>query len=200
MSRGLPIALSLVMLLAGCAGQETRVLKQPGWQAHSAHLQLLNHWIADGKLALRTSDRSESANIRWQQAGVSTRLQLSGPMGFNATEIRSNGKEMEMRQGETVTSWDISTADAIERNTGWDLPLQALPYWLKGLPAPDVRIQALELDPGGSLLSKLQQDGWLVLFERYKQFGDISLPTRLRIQRGTTTARVIIRDWQGLSA
>jgi outer membrane lipoprotein LolB len=99
-----------------------------------------------------------------------------------------------------VTNWDISTADAIERNTGWDLPLQALPYWLKGLPAPDVRIQALELDPGGSLLSKLQQDGWLVLFERYKQFGDISLPTKLRIQRGTTTARVIIRDWQGLSA
>ena len=199
MYRGLNTALPLLMvLLAGCAGQGTQEPAQRSWMEHSARLREFSHWSASGKLALRTSDRAESASIQWQQRGTDTHLQLSGPMGLNATTIHSNGRQMELRQGETVRTWDISTPDAIANSTGWDLPLHALPYWLKGLPSPDTGIQALELDPERAVLRKLRQDDWEIEFEFYDQFEGFRLPTRLQIQRGTTRARMIIREWQTL--
>lgn len=197
MQASLKIALPLlILLLSACAGQAPREPGQQTWEEHRARLELLEQWTATGKLALRTTERSESASILWRQQGQDTHLQLSGPIGFNATTITSDGQQMKMRQGETTRTWDISTPGAISRSTGWDLPLQALPYWLKGLPFPDMKIQLLELLPEGAVLERLQQDDWEVLYENYGVFGTLSLPTHLRIRRGDTSARVIIRDWK----
>jgi outer membrane lipoprotein LolB len=190
----------LLLILAGCAGPAIRLPEPTDWAQHSARLQDLETWVASGKLALRTSERSESASVLWQQQGSDTRLQLSGPVGFNTTVIHSDGQHMEMRQGDTIRRWDISTPDAIARNTGWDLPLQALPYWLRGLPAPGTEVQLLELDEKLLHLQRLRQDDWEIKFESYENFGDFTLPTKLRIRRGDTSARMIIRDWRGLSA
>ena len=194
--------LVLVLLLASCAGQNTRETGQQktaaglSWAQHSDRMQQLQQWTASGKLALRSSTQAESASILWQQQGRNSQLQLSGPMGLSATTISSDGRQVEIRQGDELSTLDISTPDAIALSTGWDLPLQALPYWLKGTPSPDSTIQQLELDPETDLLRHLKQDDWEVLYERYKRFNDFMLPTHLRIQRGTTSARVIIREWQ----
>jgi outer membrane lipoprotein LolB len=198
MFRALYLALPVLLILAGCAGQDTREPGSLSWLEHSGRIQQLNHWTARGKLALRSSERAEAAAILWQQQGPSTRLHLSGPMGVSATTITSDGHQMEVRQGEERRTFDISTPDAIALNTGWDLPLHALPYWLKGIPTPDSPAQLLELDPDRDLLRKLQQDGWEIHYEHYEAFNNLTLPTRLRIQRGATSARMIIRQWQAL--
>ena len=91
---------------------------------------------------------------------------------------------------------DISTPDAIALNTGWDLPLLALTHWLKGLPSPDIKVQRLELDPQTELLRTLEQDDWEIRYEKYGQFKEFTLPTRLQIQRGATRVKVIISHWQ----
>lgn len=194
---GLPL---LLALLAGCAAQAPQLPVERDWQQHRTRLAQLEQWTATGKLALRSSGQSESASILWRQQGVHTHLHLSGPVGIKATSITSDGKQMEMRQGEHVTTWDISTPGEIARSTGWDLPLQALPYWLKGLPYPAMKVQTLELAPDTALLQRLKQDDWEVLYEAYQLFDDLSLPTRLRISRGDTSARMIIRDWSTPSA
>ena len=198
MSRGLPLALSVLLVLAGCAGQDTREAGSLSWLEHSNRMQQLNHWTAHGKLALHSGERAETAAILWQQHGPSTRLRLSGPMGVSATTITSDGQQMEVHQGEEHRTFDISTPDAITLNTGWDLPLHALPYWLKGIPSPDSPAQLLELDTDRNLLRQLQQDDWEVHYEQYEQFNNLTLPTRLRIQRDATSVRMIIRDWQAL--
>ena len=198
MFRALYLALPILLVLAGCAGQDTRETGPLSWREHRSQIQQLSHWTARGKLALRSSERAEAANILWQQQGSSTRLHLSGPMGVSATTITSNGRQMEVRQGEELKTFDISTPDAIALNTGWDLPLHALPYWLKGIPTPDYPVQLLELDPDRNLLRKLQQDDWEIHYEQYEAFNNLTLPTRLRIQRGDTSARMILRTWQAL--
>jgi outer membrane lipoprotein LolB len=187
---------ALTVLLTACAGQQARLPTDASWTEHSARLQALDSWSAEGKLALRSAEQSESASLLWQQDGRNTRLQLSGPMGLNSTAIHSDGDRLEVRRGDDIRSFDISTPGAMVRNTGWDLPLQALPHWLKGLPAPDTRISGLELDPNRTLLRTLHQGGWEIHYETYANFGDFTLPTRLQIQRADTSARVIIRNWQ----
>lgn len=188
----------LLLLLAGCTTPTSRAPAQLDWQQHRARLQQLTHWNASGKLALRTAERSEAAALWWQQQGRETRLRLSGPMGLNTATIYSDGQQLEIRQGDKLHIWDVSTPEAAAANTGWDLPLHTLPYWLKGLPSPQSPIQSLEIDPALNLPRTLRQDDWEIHYEHYSQFEDLMLPTRLRIRRGDTSVRLIISNWQVL--
>ncbi|MEQ9462082.1 MAG: lipoprotein insertase outer membrane protein LolB [Haliea sp.] len=187
------LPLSLLLFLAACATGPAPVAELP-WQLRSQQLAALENWTARGKIALRSGQQAESGNLNWQQRGSDTRLQLAGPMGLQATEIRSDGRELLVQRGDEVTRLDISTPDAVRLQTGWDLPLQALPFWLKGLPAPEPRATAVNI--ANDVLQQLEQNGWLVRYERYRQFGDYLLPIRLSIERGDTRARLIIQDWQ----
>ena len=145
---------------------------------------------------MRTADSSDSASLVWEQQDRDTYLRLSGPLGVGATTIYSDGRQLDIHQGDEHRTLDISTPDAIALNTGWDLPLQALTHWLKGLPSPDYKVQRLELDPRTELLHHLQQDDWEVRYDEYGQFQGFTLPTRLHIQRGATQAKLAILDWQ----
>lgn len=189
-------AVLLPLLLAACATQQALPPGNASWQQHSDALRELTRWSAEGKLALRTPDQSESAAINWHQTGVITRLQLSGPLGAAATTFYSDGKTLEIRQGEEMRSWDLTDSKALSRNTGWDLPLRSLPHWIKGLPAPDIDIQQMHMGPDQALIETLKQDDWEIRYEAYATFGAFTLPTRLHIQRDDTTVRLIIRDWQ----
>jgi outer membrane lipoprotein LolB len=185
----------LVLLLAACAGQQTEHPGERSWTEHSARLRALANWSAEGKLALRTPEQSESASLNWRQRGVITRLQLSGPLGMAATTLYSNGQTLEIRQGEDLSSWDLTDRTALESKTGWDLPLLALPHWIKGLPAPDMAIQGMLMGPDPALLEMLEQDDWRIHYEAYADFDTLTLPTRLRLEHSDTTLRLIIRDW-----
>lgn len=184
------------VLLAACAGQPTTIPGAGNWEEHGARLRQLTIWSAEGKLAVRTPQQSESASLLWRQYRGITRVQLNGPLGVAATTLYSDGKTLEIRRGDDFSSWDLADTRALERSTGWDLPLLALPYWLKGLPAPDLAIDQLQLGPDPALLELLEQDGWTIHYEHYDYFDSVALPTRLRIERSDTTVRVIIRDWQ----
>lgn len=197
MNNSLPLAGALLaFLLSACAGQQPRPAGDTSWEEHSSRLLALTSWTAKGKLALRTPELSESATMNWRQQDGHTRLELSGPLGVNATTLDSDGKTLEVRQGDETSSLDLSDPLELERLTGWDLPLLALPHWLKGLPAPELAIQGMELGPDPSLLQSLQQDDWEIRYDQYENFDRLALPTRLHIQREATTVRLIIRSWQ----
>lgn len=180
-------------MLAGCATGPERVIVNAPWEERSARLQLLENWRASGKLALRNGSESETASLVWNQQGRHSELQLSGPMGLSATRIVSDGLTLEVSRGDDLQVLDISSPEAILSSTGWDLPLQALPYWLRGLPAPSPVAGAMQFDQ--SLLLSMEQDGWQVQFKDYRRFGEFSLPTRMTIERGATSAKLLIRDW-----
>jgi outer membrane lipoprotein LolB len=119
------LAFSLT-LLVGCAGLPESRVDQPAWAVHRSQLDSMTHWTASGKIALRTADQAESASLLWQQAGEATHLRLSGPMGLSATTVDSNGQQLEIRQGEDHSRWDVSDSGELTDNPGWDLPLKAL--------------------------------------------------------------------------
>jgi outer membrane lipoprotein LolB len=190
------LCIGMLALLAGCATVDRVEPTSAGWTTHREQLAALQQWTASGKLALRTADSSDSASMVWQQRQQRSYLQLSGPLGMGATTLDMDGDLLTIRQGDEHTVLDISTPEAIRDNTGWDLPLPALSYWLKGLPSPASNAQSIELDPATELLHTLQQDDWEVSFEQYGRFGAYVLPTRLQITRGATRARVILSHWQ----
>jgi outer membrane lipoprotein LolB len=185
----------LVLLLAACAGQPPRA-PDSSWEQHRARLDGLVSWSAQGKLALRTPKQSESASLDWHQHGVITRLELSGPLGVATTTLYSNGETLEVRRGEDTQSWKLDDTEALERSTGFRLPLRAMPHWLLGVPAPYFPVQDLQTGPDPALLQSLRQDDWEIHYEAYADFGEFTLPTRLRAEQGDTSVRLIIREWQ----
>ena len=80
-----------------------------------------------------------------------------------------------------------------ERTFGWSIPVATLPYWVKGVPAPELPKQ-LELTPEGQL-GQLQQAGWHVSFDQYQSVGRYRLPRKLTLTRDTTRLRLIISRW-----
>ncbi len=189
------IVAALALLLSACAGQPP--LPQADWDHHRASVAALTEWQARGKVGLRTPERSDSANLDWTQRGEVSLLRLSGPIGLNNVIIRSDGQRLELqREGET-RAWDRPDAPPLRELTGWELPLRALPYWLRGIPAPGSAVQRLETEDG--LLRRLEQDRWQIGYQSHAQFGDYLLPTRLELNRGDTRLRVILRQWLPLS-
>ncbi len=186
-------ALLLSALLAACT-TTPNVTSNPPWPERKQRLQALAEWQAEGKIALRNGAAAESANLLWQQNQEFTELQLSGPLGMAATRIFSDGKLLTIEQDGTREVMDISTPAAIRLNTGWDLPLASLPFWMKGIPNPE--LAATDMTVVQELLTHLVQDGWSVDFANYREVDGYQLPTRLEVTRADTRARLIIRQWQ----
>jgi outer membrane lipoprotein LolB len=196
--RAAALSALLVVLLAACSGLSREPGEVPGeaagWPELEAQLQRLDDWRASGKISLRNAQRSESVNMTWTQQSNNTRMQLSGPLGFSATTISSDGSYLEINQGTDTRHFDISSPEAIVRETGWNLPLKALHYWLKGLPAPQHDIE--EADTSKGYLSLLKQAGWVISYQGFGHFGQYQLPTKIQLEGADTRIRVIIRDWQ----
>ncbi|MEP5567397.1 MAG: lipoprotein insertase outer membrane protein LolB [Halioglobus sp.] len=195
--RRLLVILSTVslMLLAGCAGTPQTPPGDTTWETRLATLEALEHWTASGKIALRTAEQSESASMLWQQVGKATHLRLSGPMGISATTIDSDGHQLEIRQGEDYSRWNLDDPD-LQTNNEWELPLRSLHHWLKGIPDPKLEVQSLQLDEANQLPAQLQQEGWTVDFQQFSRFDDYQLPTKLEATRGTTRIKILLREWR----
>ena len=144
-------------------------------------------------MALRNAERAESANLSWSQQGNKTWLNLSGPIGLGATTITTDGRFLEVTRADSLQRFDVSSPEAMARETGWNLPLHALHYWLKGIPAPNLEVQEQVIEQG--LMNYLRQSGWTISYQSYGQFGPLILPTRLQIETQDSRARLIVRKW-----
>lgn len=194
--------LAVVLTLSACGSLTTS--DQSGsaagasWAAQQKQLRKLHRWTASGKIALRNDTASESAFLTWKQNNHFSQLKINGLLGMGTTVIDSDGQTLLVDQGGELRQLDISSPEAIFANTGWQLPLKALPFWLKGLPYPEYAIEEQVPNESGQGLNRLQQDGWLITYEKYGVFEGITLPTRLVAERDDMRLKVFVRKWRDL--
>ena len=186
------------LLMTSCADLGKQPPSAPNWNQHVEQLSALRRWNASGKLAIRTETQSQSAALNWQQDGDNTHILLTGPLGLGATSIDSDRYSLQVSRDGDTKVFDISSATASEATIGWDLPLQDLPFWIRGLPSPKTPIEAQIFQQ--NLLQQLQQQGWTITYENYALFDHFTLPTRVTIERNDTRARLIIRNWSDFSS
>lgn len=192
-----PAALLLALLLGACASVPPTT-PSLDWERRQLQLAALDHYTASGKIALRATDQAESGSLLWQQAGAATHIRLSGPMGLAVTTVDSDGEVLELRRGDDYSRWRLDDP-AITRGSSWDLPLGALAFWLRGIPAPGLAVAELQLDGADQLPVMFRQDGWTIRYGNFSVFGDYVLPTRIEAQRDGSSARIIVREWRDLS-
>lgn len=168
------------------------------WAQRTASLQGFNQWQLTGKLAVRQPDESASAVInQWVQDREHYELALSSSfLGMGSTRLEGSPGfiQLETPDGETYSSNDPQ--GLIYAATGWELPIDALVWWVRGLPAPEGDFRLAFEDDGE--LAQLEQLGWTIRFERWREFvnGQPALPARLTARKGEKLVRLVVSSWQ----
>tara|TARA_R110002111_G_scaffold98826_2_gene152660 strand:- start:691 stop:1326 length:636 start_codon:yes stop_codon:yes gene_type:complete len=171
------------------------------WQARSAKLRQFNRWQLSGKLAVRQPSDSGTAIINyWKQDGEAYDLALSSSfLGMGSTNLKGvpGFIELTLSNGETYRSGD---PDALMKAaTGWQLPLESLTWWIRGLPAPGGDFRLLFDDRGE--LAMIRQAGWEIRYDRWHELqGNIpALPARITALKEDKRVRVVVSNWQDLN-
>lgn len=167
------------------------------WSARSETLSRFDHWRLMGKLAVRQPSDSGTALInRWQQQGEAYDLALSSSfLGMGSTRLRGTPGFMELTlsNGETYSSSEPEKL--VLAATGWQLPLEQLTWWIRGLPAPDGDFRLLFTTNGH--LAMIRQSGWEIRYDRWHRFlpGYPDLPARITALKDDKRVRLVVSEW-----
>lgn len=191
MRRRLLAGLAVLALLAGCVQQPA---KEPeDWTQHREAVASLGNWDLQGKIGLRSPKQSGSAFLSWSQQHDSYRLVLSGALGLGrlALEGDASGVTWQGKDGKTRHHPDPSVM--IAEAWGWTVPVNALRFWVRGIPDPSLPVEEQVLEHG--LATRFRQSGWTVTPEIYRDASGISLPGRVRLQGEGAALTVSISRW-----
>lgn len=187
-----------LLFISGCVHRGSLTPPQDVLE-HQRQVQAIGDWQLSGKLGIRTATDSGSASVKWAQQLASYQINLSGPLGQKSMIITGTPDKVRLEQtGEPAQ--EAKTAEAlIKKSAGWTLPVAQLAYWVRGVPAPKLRITQLQQNETG-LIAQLIQGGWSIHYSNYRDqtFNGINLPLPGKITAEYKDVRLVlvIRDWR----
>jgi len=189
----------LGLLISACAPlpkqtDATTHRPPPSWLAHQTAMQALDSWQLKGKLAYRNEEDSGSAWFDWSQHDDRFTIYLSGPFGVGTVKISGNAETITLSQpGEADISAHSSKA-LTQRLFGWQLPVEQMRAWVKGLPA-NSSTKVIKTFNQQGLLNTLQEDGWQLNISRYKDGPRGQLPGKIKGRSDKLSFTLLLKDW-----
>lgn len=178
-----------LLLLAGCTTTQPQ-RDQVNWQKERTRLEQLSHWQLSGKMAIITAQQKGSARVNWQQNGDDYRLNLTSLIGTHILELsRSNG-EITLIDNEGNPHQSLDAEALIYQLTGWNIPVQGLPEWIKGLPGK----AEFELNSDSSLAS-VRDGQWQIVYGDYRDQDGYRLPHLLTMTGQGSRLKLQINQW-----
>lgn len=195
----------VILVLQGCMSappapppDDSYTLEKPeGWAERRETLTDFNDWELQGKVAVRHEEGTDSAIIRdWTQTGDQFRIEMSSAfMGMGTVRLEGSPNFLVITDsdGEQYSSPDPE--GLIEQTLGWTLPVEALYYWVRGLPVPD-QDHELFFDPEGRV-AYLRQHGWELNFDEHQTLDELpQVPRSLTATRGDLRLRLVLTSWR----
>lgn len=165
------------------------------WQAHVRDLARLRSWSMVGNLVVRSKDDASRVTLRWRQTGASYHLHVAALLGAGLLELEGSDAGVEARFADGRRVRAESPEALLEEEVGWSVPLSGLRYWMIGAPSPGGAEGTMEIDPEGRL-ARLEQSGWTVVYEKYRNLDGLALPARVRFSNGSVEGTVVVRRWK----
>jgi len=184
-------------LLVGCSAVPPAAGEQAArkllYDQRLARLSPLDTWSLEGRLAVSNASDGGSGYLSWRQQGDTSRMDFHGALGRGAWRLLANqdGAELEFADGSRYHAATID--DLVRDQVGWQIPVETLAWWIRGLAAPG-RYQRRLLDEEGRL-SRLDQNGWTIEFGRYGTVDELTLPLRMTARQDDRTVKLAVRKW-----
>jgi len=187
--------LVILLTLSGCTTQQMMTSPKLDGAPLQQQLSDINNWHIKGKLGLRTDRDSGSLYVNWQQMDRDFDIHLNGALGQGATHIYGNDDLVALERGNRPIITATTPEQLLYENSGWYIPVSHLYFWVRGIPTPEAPIDSSEYNQYG-LLETLHQGGWHINYSRHGQVDEVTLPTKMTVQRGELKLTLIIKDWQ----
>ena len=192
------LLLALVALfVSACAVREAA---PPEWESHREQVQALDDWSFRGRMAVKVEDDPQAGgqvNVDWAQASAVSEVRLSGPFGSGAVDLVWKPDSIVVTDADGARAVEYTgpdaAADFMRDELGWVFPADGIRYWVRGLPDPEGTSVRWWTDEGG--LAGLEQYGWRIEYDRYGQFGDFVLPTRMNLKGRGVRLRIVVSRW-----
>jgi outer membrane lipoprotein LolB len=188
----------LALLLSGCASwQRPPVVEIPlPAQERQQQLATLNQFELNAALLVKAPGESVTSSLNWVQKGEFYTADLNNFVGINIFKLQTTAEgalvQVSGEQHQAATA-----AALLEYLSGWSLPIEEMPLWLKGMTGSGS--SDLRFDPMGRLTSFTLLDSqnrrWQVSYTKF--FPDrLSLPRQMTLESSDTKLKLVIRQWK----
>lgn len=187
------VLLAMALLgLGGCVHQRTAT----GSATDATLRDVAQSFGLQGKLAVSNAGKGYNAAVRWDQDGELADITLNGPVGIGRTRLIGTSRQIRIlsASGESIVYDD--PARALLEQIGWSMPLDALKYWVVGVPAPALGATALPAQSQGPGARRWRQAGWQIEVNELGAYEAGALPRKLTFVRGATRLRLVVSNWQ----
>lgn len=195
----------VAVLLAACAGQPVREAPPVApdaamatQEAREAALRADPEWSLAGRVALANGDRGGSGRLDWHQSGARYAVSLSAPITRQSWRLRAGPAGATLEGLEGGTRQGPGASELLLRSTGWRIPVEALPDWLRGARAAGLGPAVMAFGADGRL-ARMEQGGWTI---EYAGWGlpdaggpGVALPHRLEAVHGDARVRLVVDEW-----
>lgn len=186
------LTLPCLVLMAGCASlAPTREL--PTAAERSEVLSSWDAWGLTARLGIDDGSEGGSGRIDWKIAGADSALDFRGALGQGAWRLELGPELATLTRADGTVSSAADIDQLLWQETGWQVPVEALQWWVRGLPQPGAG-RDLQLGPEG-LPASLQQQGWQIVFLGYMDYAGQQLPRRLEAERGSFKLKLAVSRW-----
>jgi outer membrane lipoprotein LolB len=190
------LIVSAILILAGCA--TTPPLQpvadpQQAWLQIQSHLRQLQSWQIEGRIGVETPQQSLSADALWVQQQNRYHMTFSGALGLGTVTLSNQSGNIVLVNAKGKRFVADSAPALMQQQLGWYVPVAGLYYWVRGLPIPGVALQR-HLNQYGTLQS-LDQQGWHIVYNNYRDQQGFVLPGRLIMTRDKLRVVLLINRW-----
>ncbi len=190
-------AVLVILLVGGCAlfPEKPVTDSQALWLKHRLLLNGIHSWNIKGRIAIKNNAGSGTLHVYWQQRDAVYELHLTAPLGQGSYLFKGSDAGVSMVGPDDLYLTATTAQELIRRNLGWNIDLEGLKYWIRGIPSPATNHQQLRLDDKGRLKS-MEQSDFKISVTRYTELGAISLPKKLSIKNDDLQLKAVIQSWE----
>jgi outer membrane lipoprotein LolB len=200
-----------VAALSACAGQPVRqappiaaAAATAAQEAREVALQADRDWSLAGRVALSNGRQGGSGRLDWQQDGARYAVSLSAPVTRQSWRLSGTPGGAVLEGLEGGPRHGVDPGLLLRESTGWEIPVAALPDWLRGARAADQGPAALAFGADGRLAT-MEQGGWRIAYADWRlpepasdqaaAVAPVALPHRIEASRGEARVRLLVDDW-----
>ena len=195
-----PFLLLLALaLLSACASQPPQPEPTDREQRHAERMERLlawPGWSLTGRLGVNRGDEGGSGRLDWTYRADRSRLDFRGTLGQGAwrLDVTPEFARLELKDGTVREAPRVE--DLVFDQTGWEAPVTALSWWVRGLAWPGGPVPTnRKLNEDGTLAT-LEQAGWRIDWTRYVEGVEGQLlPSRLQLTRADASIKLAISRW-----